>query len=252
VFADWMLNTESLRFHRAMANRVWKQLFGRGLVEPADDLRDGNPPSHPELLEFLSSTLRDQQCDLLRFVASVMSTDAYARSCASVHGNERDTRYATRAWPRPLPASAAVDALADACGIDLQFDDLPGATRAAEVPDEDGGCFSLRVLGASARDGTRDPATPPIPTVAAALHMLHGPPAEEWLLSPTGRVASLVQRKVSADAAVQELFLASLSRFPNKTEMELAMKQLGSTLDARKLADVLWALVTTSEFAFNH
>jgi hypothetical protein len=251
-FANWLLDPTAMRFHRAMANRAWKQLFGQGLVEPVDDLRDANPPSHPELLDALALMLRDNNCDWLRFVSLIMESDAYARSTAILPGNERDRRHASHASPRPLPAAVALDAIADACGIKLSFPGDSEVTRAVNVRDEDGGSYTLRVLGTCPRDGTRDPGSPPVPTIPAALHLLHGPAADEWLTAPGGRVASILQRKRSPEQAVNELFMATLGRPPRADELASAKEALGDAPDAKRLGDLLWALMATNEFAFNH
>ena len=120
-------------------------------------------PSHPELLDALALMLRDNNCDWLRFVSLIMESDAYARSTAILPGNERDRRHASHASPRPLPAAVALDAIADACGIKLSFPGDSEVTRAVNVRDEDGGSYTLRVLGTCPRDGTRDPGSPPFP-----------------------------------------------------------------------------------------
>ncbi|HKE00230.1 MAG TPA: DUF1549 domain-containing protein [Planctomycetota bacterium] len=252
VFADWLLEPETLRFDRSLANRVWKQLFGRGLVEPADDLREGNPPSNPELLELLARSFRDGGRDLFRLVELCASSDAYARSPEPVAGNERDERYASHALARPLPAAVLLDAIADATGATPSFPQAPMTKRAAELADDDGGSTALRVFGRCPRDGSTDPAAIAPPGVPAALHLLHGPPASSWLSAPGGRVASLRKRALPAHEAVEELFLATLARRPSTDEAAAARDQIGARPTAEALEDVLWALVASTEFSFNH
>lgn len=252
AFADWMLDREGMRVHRAMANRLWKQLFGRGIVEPVDDLRDANPASNPELLDAVATILREAPGDLVAFLAVVVRSEAYARSCETVAGNEHDLRYFSHAIPRPLSAAVALDAIADATGASLEFPDDPRAKRAVEVTDEDGGSYSLKALGTCPRDGSRDPATIPPPSVPAALHLLHGPPSAEWLLGGKGRIASMLERKLSTDDAVREMFLATLCRAPSAAEMERARAEVGPVPTRMSLGNVLWALLATTEFAFNH
>ncbi|HKD99530.1 MAG TPA: DUF1549 domain-containing protein, partial [Planctomycetota bacterium] len=252
AFADWMLDRDAMRFDRSIANRVWKQLLGAGLVEPVDDLRDGNPPLNPELLDALARRFRDGGRQLFPLVRAIATSDAYARDSAAQPGNERDLRYGSRALVRALPASVLLDAMADATAARVEFPSAPDAKRAVELADDDGGSYTLRVLGQCPRDGSRDPSVVPAPGVPAALHLLHGPMASSWLASPGGRVASIQKRRLAAREAVEECFLATLSRAPSPAELERARAAIGDPPTREGLEDLLWSLLASTEFAMNH
>ncbi len=252
VFARWLLDPDRLQFDRAIVNRLWKALFGRAIVEPVDDLRDGNPPSNPELLEWLAVRFRDGGRDLFALLREIASSEAYGRSVEPVAGNERDEKYGSRALVRPVAAPVLADALADVLGARIPFPDEPAVRRASEIADDDAGSFTLRALGRCPRDGSQDPATVPAPSVPSALHFVHGPIAGEWLSAGEGRVARIAARGVSDDAAVEELFLAALARRPTSDERKRAVESLQGPDRRARLEDLLWALIATTEFAMNH
>jgi uncharacterized protein DUF1549/uncharacterized protein DUF1553 len=252
AFADWLLDRDAMRFDRAMANRLWKELLGRGLVEPVDDLRSTNPASNAELLDFLARRLRDGGRELLAFVALVAKSDAYGRAAEPRPGAERDERYHSHAAVRPIPGPILLDALAHATGAVPSFPQAPGTTRAQEVADEDGGGYALRVLGRCPRDGSIDPATPAPPTIGMALHFIHGLSGSAWLSPPGGRLDALAKNPPAPNALAEELFLATLGRLPSPAERTAAVQALGPAFDAERAEDFLWALLATSEFATQH
>jgi hypothetical protein len=252
VFCDWLLDKDSLRFDRAIANRLWKELFGRGLVEPVDDLRESNPAVNSELLDFLAAEFRDGGRDLLRFAAKLATTEAYARAATPMPGAERDERYASHAIVRPLAAPVLLDSLLRASGLGAEIPNFKSVKTAMEIPDDDGGLYSLLALGRCPRDGSADPSSPPSPTVPMALHFIHGPIADEWLSAKGRRVERILYNWKNAEGAVDELFLASLGRYPGAGERVAALEAIGDKPNREALEDFLWSLMCTAEFATNH
>ncbi len=104
-------------FARAMANWVWAQLFGKGLVDPPDDLSRSNPPVHPELLDALARHFVEHKYDLRDLIRTVATSEAYGLSSGTVPGNEKDTRLFSHHLPRPLTAHQMADALAQATDV---------------------------------------------------------------------------------------------------------------------------------------
>ena len=82
-FAAWLTSRENRQFARTIANRMWKLCFGAGIVDPIDDFRDENPPSHPELLEHLTDLILSLDFDIREFVRIVVSTDAWQSQAVS-------------------------------------------------------------------------------------------------------------------------------------------------------------------------
>lgn len=250
IFCNWLLDKDRKQFDRVIVNRIWKELYGVGIVDPVDDFRAGNPPSNPQLLDELVKDFESQGRDLMSFV---IRCEVYNNSSADpMPGTERDFRYYSHAYIKPLSGPVLLDAVAKACGYTLKFGDRERYKNAQEIPDEDGGNVSIRSLGRCPRDGSADPSVVPPPSLATALHWINGPFAKEMIDAPGGRVEKIVNSKCSIDEATDELFLATLTRFPNDDERVKAKKSLGSKLTKENVGDLLWALLATSEFATNH
>lgn len=252
VFCDWLLDRESMRFDRMMVNRVWKELTGVGIIDPVDDVRDANPPSNPELLNSLSLQFRDGGRDLFQFIRSVAKNDYYGASTMPPAGAERDKRYYSHATLRAMPGPMLLDAVSAATGSVLSLGARGKLQNAQALPDEDGSNYSIRALGRCPRDGSADPSVPQAPTVAGALHWLHGSPASELLSPPNGRVSLILQNNSSVDEAIDELFLSTLTRFPREDERVKAAALFDGKMTKEGLEDLLWALMATTEFATIH
>ncbi len=131
ALADWMTAPTNPYFARAMANWVWAQLFGKGLVDPPDDMSRANPPVHPELLDALARHFVEHKYDLRDLIRTIASSETYGLTSATVKGNEKDTRLFSHHLPRPLTAHQMADALAQATSVP-EF--LPGSERRQERP----------------------------------------------------------------------------------------------------------------------
>ncbi|MBI3818114.1 MAG: DUF1549 domain-containing protein [Planctomycetes bacterium] len=250
IFCDWLFDIQDRRFDRVIVNRIWKELYGVGIVDPVDDFRAGNPPSNPKLLDALVQSFREVNRDIFKFIFSL---ELYNRTAVDPKpGAERDFRYYSHAYIRPLSGPILLDAVAKACGYSLKIGDRGNVRSAQEIPDEDGGNVSLRALGRCPRDGSVDPSIVAPPSLTTALHWIHGPFAKEMIDAPGGRVEKIVISKMSADDAIDELFLATLTRFPTDAERAKARGALGADMTNESVGDLLWALMATSEFVTNH
>lgn len=251
IFANWLLSREGGAFDRAIVNRLWKELMGRGLVEPVDDLREANPASNEPLLQHLTKKFQEMDRNIWNFLRYVAESDAYQRATAP-RSTARSDHYHSTGTVRPLRGVVVLDSLARATGAKLQVPGSAGYGRAASVPDEDGGSFTLAAFGRCPRDGSTDPSVAPPMTLTAALHWLHGNPAGEWLDTKGGLVDHILQNKLSASDAVERIFLAAFARRPDANEHARAVAGLSGPADRAGLADLLWALCATSEFSTNH
>src|SRR5262249_52510366 len=124
ALAAWITAPDNRYFARAMANWVWAQLFGKGLVDPPDDMSRANPPVHPELLDALGRHFVASKYDLRGLIRTIACSETYGLSSAAVPGNERDTRLFSHHLPRPLTAHQMADALAQATDVPNRY---PGA-----------------------------------------------------------------------------------------------------------------------------
>lgn len=253
---EWLTRSDNPYFARSFVNRVWAVYFGTGLVDPVDDFSVANPPSHPRLLDELAADFVAHGYDVRRLERMLLSSRAYQRSSAPVDGNDDDRRNFARSTTRPLMAEVLVDALDAALGVDGDFGlDAPKGARAIEVATNQAASPDLarafRVFGRPERTSTCDCERPKAPALPQTLFLM----TDESLMAKlkTGRPRALAESDRCDAEAIEELFLASLSRQPSWDESRAALDHLRSRRDrAASLADVLWALINTREFVLNH
>ncbi len=233
---------------RSLVNRIWRHLMGRGLVEPVDDLRQGNPPLHPRLLQELTSTCLQSDFNLRSLVRAIVSSRAYGLESRAVPGNRADQQLFSHYLTRPLSGAVLADALARATGVPDLFPGQPAGTTAQSLVDPRTPSEPLDALGRCRRGDACD-AAPAGPGLRGALYLLNNAVLQEKL--STGIVASLANSPL--EAAVEELTLRTLSRLPSPEERDRWRKFLAGRSDRKEaLEDLLWALINSREFAFNH
>src|SRR5262249_7008057 len=201
VLAGWVTSADNPAFARAMANRLWGQLFGVGLVEPVDDFRDDNPPSDPALLGELARALAQSGFDQRYLLRALCLTRAYGRTSARTHPSQDGT---------PLPARMTVKALTG----EQFFDSLALATGHRE---QARGSARRRFLERFALPG---PASEPETSVQQALTLLNGPfvaRASDPAVGPT-LVAVTQAPGLTTAGRLEALYLATLSRKPTIRE----------------------------------
>src|SRR5262249_48102760 len=169
ALADWITAADNPYFARAMANWVWAQLFGKGLVDPPDDLSQSNPPVHPELLDALARHFVARKYDLRDLIRTIVSSEAYGLSSGTVPGNERDSRLFSHHLPRPLTAHQMADALAQATSVPNLFPNRAGrgtlsAGRALQIYDPATASPLLDTFGRCSRNAASAPSPAPART----------------------------------------------------------------------------------------
>jgi hypothetical protein len=260
--AAWLTARDNPFFARAIVNRLWKALMGRGLVEPVDDLRATNPATHPELLDRLARDFVEHGFDLRHTLRRIANSAAFARR-SPVRGtlekkaaakSATDDRYYSRGLARPLGAEVLADAIADVTGISDQYGDEPAGTRAVLLPDPKIPSVGLDLLGRCSREESCDSA-PTTRGLAAQLHLINGPLLNRKVSAPEGRLAQRITAKKTNGEIIEELYLRALSRSPREDELTFWRQQLASTEGAERkqhLEDFLWSLLTCQEFKTNH
>jgi hypothetical protein len=234
-------------FTRAVVNRVWQRLMGRGLVEPVDMMHDGNAATHPRLLDLLTEDFAAHGCDLRRLIAVIMQSDAYARSSRwPGKGDAPDETLYAVAVLRPLDADQMALSLALATGYyDSQLNGTPKRT-VAQVRST---ASWREVLAAFDSDGDEFE-----PTTAQALFLTNSDYVQTTFLAKSNLVQALAALKDDA-AVARKAYLAVLSRWPSKEEADLVggyLAKHGARGRAEACREVLWALVSGAEFRFNH
>jgi hypothetical protein len=252
VFARWLTGPENPFFARACANRIWYHMFGRGIVDPVDDLRGTNPPSNAELLDALAADFVKHGYDRKYLIRKIMLSRVYQSSWQTTATNADDDKYSSHAKIRLPRAEAILDAISSATFSPEKFPAFPLGTTAAELPDGEYKHAFLEAFGRPARamacECERDTDT----NFSQALQLVGGKTVQNKLRNDKGRVATLIAARKSDAEIVDELFLATLSRFPTAEEKQGMVRRLEKAGDQRRRVaeDILWALLNHKEFLF--
>jgi hypothetical protein len=266
--ADWLTRPDNPFFAKAVVNRVWKHLMGRGLVEADDDLRDTNPPTNAPLLDALVGDFVGHGFDVKRLVRLVVSSAAYQRSSAPLPGNAADDRFYSRYLVRRLPAEVILDAYSDVTGVPTPFGtvslgpsggvakaDYPPGTRAVQLPDSLLVSRFLDAFGRASREQACACERTSDSSVGQGLHLNNGQTLNDKLRSPTGVVAKWLKDGSTDAQIVERVFRHALGRRPTVTEAErfaAAVRAAGPAGRAEAVEDAVWAVLSGKEFLFNH
>ena len=253
--ADWVVGKDNPYFARNLANRFWGYLMGRGLVEPLDDLRPTNPACAPELLDALAKDLVAHNFDMKHLLRTILQSRAYQLESSEMQGNAADATdvYFTRYHAKRLTAEQLADGVDFATGTRQKYTGLPAGTRAIELPDPRVPSYLLDVFGRPQRAVVCECERTATPNIAQAMHLLNGDTLSKKIADPTGRVETLSKAKTPPMAIIEELYLVTLSRPPNPQEATKAQQWMADASNVREGAqDLLWALLNSREFLFNH
>jgi hypothetical protein len=251
---DWVTSDEHRYFARAMVNRLWRAMFGRGLVEPTDDLRETNPATHPELLRMLANDFVAHRYSLRHTLKQIALSHTYARSDLSIPGNEADDRFYSHALRRPLEPEVLADAIADTTGVALSFADGE-ITRAVRLIDPVSPAPSLDTLGRCNRAAGCEESVPASGGLPGQLHLINGDLINARLTSDQGRLRKRLAANCTNDEIVHEFFLCGLGRPPSDSEMVAWRDRLKcDEPDERRqrLEDFVWSLLNSRDFLENH
>lgn len=253
VLAEWVTSPENPYFTRVIVNRLFAHFFGRGLVEPLDDQRATNPATNEPLLQALADHLRELKYDQKAFLRTLLNSHAYQLSSeATVSGKLDVQNYSHAAW-KPLPAEVLLDAVSQAIGVPERFMGWPAGYRAIEIWDNKLPSNFFQVFGRPMRQSVCACERGTEPSIAQALHLMNSEEAAARLSDRHGTAAILVESDRSEGEIIEELYLMTVSRFPNDEERRIMLESF-ATADSRRQAteDILWTLLNTKEFVFNH
>ena len=256
--ARWLTSPSNPYFARSVVNRVWKNFMGRGLVEAVDDMRATNPPSNEELLDALTKDFTDHNFDLKHLARTIMNSAAYQRSSRSNEANKQDERYYSRYIIKRLPAEALLDAISQVTGVPSEFPGFPAGMRAMQIPDARVNSYFLSAFGKPPRINTCECERTSEPSVAQVLHIINGDTINQKLRARGSVVDSFVKLGVSNEMIINHIYQAALSRSPGKDELDHLAPLMNETRDVSGAArrqvveDLVWAVLTSKEFLFNH
>ena len=255
ALAAWLTAPENPFFARMLANRYWKHFFQRALVEPEDDLRMTNPASNPALIDGLADAFIKSGYDLKAMVRMICLSSAYQLTSEPNEHNASDRQNYSRFFPRRLPAEVLLDAIDTVTGVPTKFPSQPSGSRAVALPDDafNATSYFLTVFGrpdnASACECERSQDS----SLAQSLHLLNSKGVQEKLTHGEGRAAVLARGEQPMEARLGQLFLTAYGRPPTPAETTQAQEYLAARQGSvAAWEDLIWALINSKEFLFNH
>jgi hypothetical protein len=252
LLAAWVTSPDNPYFARVAVNRLWYHLLGRGIVEPVDDFRESNPPCNPELLDALARDFVAHKFDVKHTLRTILNSATYQLSSAANKFNEDDSTYFSRYRVRQLSAEQLLDAICQVTEVPERFKGVPPGTRAAQLPDGELFHPFLKAFGKPARAIECECERDNDASLQQGLLLEGGRLIQDRLRSDKGRPARLAASKATPEALAEELFLATLCRFPSAEERQLVGRWLRGPDRRRALEDVLWMLLNHREFLFQH
>ena len=251
---DWMTAKDNPFFARAVANRYWAHFFGKGIVDPVDDMRVTNPPSNPELLDALAKDFVDHGFSLKHLARTIAKSRTYQLSAMPNEFNKNDKKSFARFYPRRMTAEVLYDAVSQATDSPAAFPGLPSdkhaPTRAIMLPDEGVASYFLDVFGRPQRISACECERVSDANLAQALHMLNSKEVQDKASRVGGRADRMAKDKRADADKIDEAFLWTLGRLPNADQRQAALKHIEANASDKRqaYADILWALVNTKEF----
>jgi hypothetical protein len=254
---DWMVDPKNPFFAKAVANRYWAHFFGRGIVDPLDDMRVTNPPSNPELLDALAKVVVDSNYSLKALIKAICKSRTYQLSSVPNDFNKHDKQTYARYYPKRLGAEVLLDAVCQVTGSPTQFNGLPADKyaphRAIMLPDESFQSYFLDVFGRPQRISACECERVSEANLAQALHLLNSDEVQQKLSRGGSRADQLAQDKRPDAEKVTELFLWAFARKPTAEDLKVALEHIAKYEKTKKVAyeNIIWALLNTKEFIFN-
>ncbi|MCH7725894.1 MAG: DUF1553 domain-containing protein, partial [Planctomycetes bacterium] len=255
ALVDWMAEKDNPFFAYALVNRYWKHFFGRGLVDPEDDMRVTNPATNPELLNALAQDFIGNKFDLKRLIRTICTSQTYQLSALPNEWNRDDKQNFSRYFPKRLNAEVLLDAINQVTGTTTGFSGLPADTRAVQLPDNAFTSYFLTVFGRPESSSACECERSGEANLAQSLHLLNSSEIQGKLTTGSGNAAKLAGDKERTIAdKIRQLYLLAFAREPEADELTIASAHIEKHKDNPKLAfeDIVWALVNTKEFLFNH
>lgn len=268
ALAVWLTSPENDHFSRSIANKIWANFFGKGLVDPVDDLRASNPASNEPLLAALADYLVKEKFDLKTLMGAILRSETYQRSSESLYENREDDRFFSRQYPRRLIAEVLHDGIAGITGVPTDFNQIanrdgskekvefyPKGTRALELYDSAVDSYFLKTFGRNEREISCECERSNQPSLVQVLHVANGATVNDKLSAKKGEVEALLAAKKPDAALIEEAYLLCLSRFPTPKEKDGFLAILKETPAAERrgaVEDLFWALMSSREFLFQH
>lgn len=266
VLAGWLTSPQNPYFTRSIANRIWANFFGRGIVEPVDDLRVSNPASNEPLLDAIAEHLAKNKYDLKALMRLILTSETYRRGSVPLERNKEDQLHYSRYYPRRMMAEVLYDAIVSVTSVSRRFDNItnfdgstrktdfyPEGTRALQLYDSSVTSYFLKAFGRNDREITCECERSNKPSMAQVLHLSNGSALNDKLSSKKGRVSELLAKE--NPEIIDEIYMLCFSRKPGEDERKRITEIFAGTPAEQKrtvVEDLFWALMTSREFLFQH
>ena len=239
--AKWLTSPDNAAFGQTMANIIWSHFFGRGIVEPVDDVRISNPPSNKELLETLGKKLAEYGFDKKKLIRDICNSRTYQLSAATNPTNELDEAYFSHGYVRRLQAEVLLDTITRITGTEDRFQSSPQGTRAVQIYAGNVTNFFLTTFGRAPRESACSCEVNKEANLSQALHLVNG---DTITLKVAGSrlIPSLLAAKQPPAKIVEELYILALSRKPTAGETAKLVDLINQELEDPSRVDKLAGL----------
>jgi hypothetical protein len=252
LLADWITSPKNPWFARATVNRFWRQLMGKGLVEPVDDFRPTNPPSNPALLAALAGDFVEHGYDVRRLLRTILNSRTYQLSSMPTATNRDDEIDYSRYYMRRLTAEQMLDSVVQITGVPEKFLAYYPGVRSVNLADGGVPSSFLDMYDRPKRDAAKCERNENV-SLRQAMNMMAGDAVNKKIRSDRGTLARMVASGRNDDEIVEQYYLAALSRFPTPKEKEMCQAGIAKASSRKAgLENVVWALLDSSEFLYNH
>ncbi|MCA9225190.1 MAG: DUF1553 domain-containing protein, partial [Planctomycetales bacterium] len=224
--ARWMTSPENQYFASSYVNRLWGYLFGVGIIDPIDDIRAGNPPTNPALLDAMTKDFVDSGFDVQHILRTICKSRTYQHSIVPNQWNEDDGINYSHAIPRRLPAEVLYDSIHIATGSTPKLPGVPAGLRAAELPDAGASIPFLEDFGRPVRESACECERSSGVVLGPVMKLVNGPTIINAISDPQNDLTKLVAETADDQQLIEALFLRFLARRPNDKELQLGQEAL--------------------------
>lgn len=266
--ARQMVSTDNIDFRRNIANRLWATMMGRGLVEPLDLRHADNPPSHPQVLNLLADEFMRHKYDVRWLIRELALSETYQRSSRSAATTDAAAPDYTAALIKPLSPEQLAWSLMELTGLTsqtlaaqeaalLKSDPKNGAAKKDDPLWREAAHHKAtkahvdQFVAQFAHQGGQK--TGFESTANQALFLINGPLVQTWLTPSNGNLTDRL-RKLDDDTAVaEEIYISVLNRLPGEDESAEIAEYLTAVSDRdAAVREIVWAMLASAEFRFNH
>jgi hypothetical protein len=250
--AEWLTSKDNPYFAKSLVNRYWSYFLGRGIIDPVDDIRAGNPASNAELLDALTADFVAHNFDLKHLIRTIAASHTYQRSYRTNDWNTDDQVNFSHAYPRRLTAEELYDATMVATGSPFEIPGAPPGFRAAQLPDPQIDVSFLDMFGRAPREAPCECERTTAVSLGQTLNLINGPTIANAIANPHGLIARRVAAGAKPKELVRDIYLSVLCRTPTAEEEKKAdayMAEVKNPADAAQ--DLMWALINSPAFLFN-